>query len=84
MDGTWVVWTSAVVSAIGAVGAIAALGVTMGEGRAVRRNTEFLAHRDQWWKRWSWVADDHWMFLALHEHADHAPGREDDDDLGDV
>ena len=57
MDGTWAAVTGAVISAIGACGAVAALVVTVREGRAARRNTEFLGHRDMWWQRWSWVAD---------------------------
>ncbi|WP_144764652.1 hypothetical protein [Curtobacterium sp. 9128] len=57
MDSTWIAWTSAVVAAASAGGALASLVVTVREGRALRRNTEFLAHRDQWWKRWSWVAE---------------------------
>jgi hypothetical protein len=57
MDGTWIAWTSAVVSAVSGCGAVAALVVTVSEGRAARRNTEFLAHRDQWWNRWTWIAE---------------------------
>lgn len=57
MDGTWVTWTSALMSMVSTCGAVAALVVTVREGRALRRNTDFLAHRDQWWKRWSWVVD---------------------------
>ncbi|WP_217638260.1 hypothetical protein [Curtobacterium sp. UNCCL20] len=41
----------------GAFVAVAALVVSVADGRAGRRNTEFLAHRDQWWNRWSWVAE---------------------------
>lgn len=54
------------VSVASAVVAVAALVVTAREGHAVRRNTEFLAHRDQWWKRWSWVAE-----RAVSDRADH-------------
>lgn len=57
MDGTWITWTSALMSMVSTCGAVAALVVTVREGRALRRNTDFLAHRDQWWKRWSWVVD---------------------------
>ncbi|WIB77851.1 hypothetical protein DEJ28_01780 [Curtobacterium sp. MCPF17_002] len=48
---------SALVSVSGAVVAVAALVVNVADGRAGRRNTEFLGHRDMWWQRWSWVAD---------------------------
>lgn len=49
--------TSAVVSVVGALVAVGALVVSVVDGRAGRRNTEFLGHRDLWWQRWSWVAD---------------------------
>lgn len=49
--------TSAVVSVVGALVAVGALVVSVVNGRAGRRNTEFLGHRDLWWQRWSWVAD---------------------------
>lgn len=48
---------SALVSVASASVAVAALVVHIADGRGGRRNTEFLALRDQWWKRWSWVAE---------------------------
>jgi len=48
---------SALVSVSSAFVAVAALVEHIADGRAGRRNTEFLAHRDQWWQRWSWVAE---------------------------
>ncbi|MGU3411918.1 hypothetical protein ACLBWP_17600 [Microbacterium sp. M1A1_1b] len=53
------------VSVLSACAAVAATVVTLREGRAMRRNTEFLAHRDQWWQRWSWVTE-----RALSDQAD--------------
>lgn len=50
-------WMSAVVSALSAFVAVGALVASVAEGRAGRRNTEFLGHRDLWWQRWSWVVD---------------------------
>jgi hypothetical protein len=50
---------SALVSVSGAFVAVAALVVNVADGRAGRRNTEFLAHRDQWWQRWS-EPDEPW------------------------
>ncbi|ROP63924.1 hypothetical protein EDF55_2688 [Curtobacterium sp. ZW137] len=57
MDGAWIGWTGALVSVVSACGAVAATVVTVLEGRAARRNTGSLAHRDLWWQRWSWVAE---------------------------
>ncbi|TCL76587.1 MULTISPECIES: hypothetical protein [unclassified Curtobacterium] len=64
--------TSAVVSVVGALVAVGALVVSVVDGRAGRRNTEFLGHRDLWWQRWSWVADratsdDRWVRQALDD-----------------
>ncbi|OIH92582.1 hypothetical protein [Curtobacterium sp. MCBA15_001] len=57
MDGAWIGWAGVVVSVVSACAAVGATVVTLREGRAMRRNTEFLAHRDQWWQRWAWIAD---------------------------
>jgi hypothetical protein len=46
-----------IVALCSAVVAVASVVVTVAEGRAARRNTEFLAHRDQWWNRWTWIAE---------------------------
>lgn len=50
-------WISALVSVTSASVAVSALVASVLDGRAGRRNTEFLGHRDLWWQRWSWVAD---------------------------
>lgn len=50
-------WISALVSVTSASVAVGALVASVLDGRAGRRNTEFLGHRDLWWQRWSWVAD---------------------------
>jgi hypothetical protein len=57
MDGFGIGWAGALVSVVSACAVVAATVVTVLDGRAARRNTEFLAHRDLWWQRWSWVAD---------------------------
>ncbi|KQS06032.1 hypothetical protein ASG04_15760 [Curtobacterium sp. Leaf183] len=57
MDGSGIGWASVLVSVLSACAAVGATFVTLREGRAMRRNTEFLAHRDQWWQRWSWVTE---------------------------
>lgn len=57
MDGAWVGWAGVVVSVVSACAAVGATGVTLREGRAMRRNADFSAHRDQWWQRWSWVTE---------------------------
>jgi hypothetical protein len=36
---------------------VASVLVTLAEGRAARRNTESLGHRDLWWQRWSWITE---------------------------
>lgn len=56
--GTWTPELIApIVALCSAVVAVASVVVTVAEGRAARRNTEFLAHRDQWWNRWTWIAE---------------------------
>lgn len=57
MDGAWIGWAGVVVSVVSACAAVGATVVTLREGRAMRRNADFLAHRDQWWQRWSWVTE---------------------------
>lgn len=69
MDGTWVTWTSALMSMVSTCGAVAALIITVTEGRASRRNTDFLGHRDLWWQRWTWVAD---RVTSDADHRQHA------------
>ncbi|MBT2502518.1 hypothetical protein [Curtobacterium sp. ISL-83] len=44
---------SVLVSVTSAAVAVGALVVNAVDGRARRRNTEFLGHRDPWWQRWS-------------------------------
>jgi hypothetical protein len=48
---------SAFVSVSSAFVAVGALIASVMDGRAGRRNTEFLGHRDMWWQRWTWVAE---------------------------
>jgi len=65
MGSVWDVETTAtfVAAVIGAVVAVASIVTTMVEGRATRRRVALDSHRDQWWARWSWIAEK-----ALSQH----------------
>lgn len=58
-QGSWTAEAIAtfIAAAISALVAAVSVVLTTVERRAARRRAAAEAHRDQWWTRWSWIAE---------------------------